>query len=768
MKKLYISLGLIAMGTAAFAQQLTPLHKSPAKRTLSRAEVSPTTIIARQEKPMSEITGNRVVVLEEDFQTSGAVPTALPSGWTTNIVSQTEGTAATTDDTEGPAFRVHNSGSANAGGYWPVPELGVNNRFAGANDDNVPCDCDMIESWVQSPAMDLNDYNYTEVWGIINYIPVVEPWIDSQVLGDGEAELMAEIVGEDNVSWNSVTINFTAPDTSLPVSVNINGMDYVLEMSGTIDVSMSAFSGNLFIYITSNNGGQMTGVEVIAEGDFLTGDFTADTTFTNPMDPGSEVIALDSTFVGNYTLSFDFFHDQNFGGGDATVQISTDNGTTWQLVDTLSVDGSYWQSIVLPLYAYNGTNAIIRFQWTDAGSWASGFAVDNVVVQSALDFDMIMAKTIASDWNNATFGLGFWEYAQVPVTQVSPIRATSVVYNGGFYDQTDVSVNYEISFNGTAQATFASDTLDVISLDKDTLSGVSTWTPSAVGIVSIVSSVVSPSGDDNMGNNMGTAQIEITNDIYARDLGAAQAFFGPTTAYEYGNLFDIYANDDFGAIDVAVNFAAVDEGSLIQGKLYEFTGLDDVTGEPMLTDLGVSTIEYAVTAADNNAAGDANFIHLGFTEPIALEAGKVYMATIISDGAIRIPVSGNNDWVVSWVNDGTWGATGGIPMIRLNSDESLVVDINVAENMNNGLSLAQNVPNPAVDFTAVNYSIANNESVNVILRDITGRVVMNINEGIKPAGNHSIRLNVEQLGAGIYTYTVVAGSSVMTKEMMVK
>jgi hypothetical protein len=107
-------------------------------------------------------------------------------------------------------------------------------------------------------------------------------------------------------------------------------------------------------------------------------------------------------------------------------------------------------------------------------------------------------------------------------------------------------------------------------------------------------------------------------------------------------------------------------------------------------------------------------------------------------------------------------------MIRLNSDESLVVDINVAENLNNGLSLAQNVPNPAVDFTTVNYSIANNESVNVIVRDITGRVVMNINEGVKPAGNHSIRLNVENLGAGIYTYTVVAGSSVMTKEMMVK
>ena len=708
------------------------------------------------------------VLLQEDFQTSGSLPGGLPSGWVTNTVSQTEGTAATTDDTEGPAFRVHNSGSANAGGYWPVPQLGpVNNRFAAANDDAPPCDCDNIDSWIQSPSVFLSDYEYTEVWGIINYTPVVEPWSDSQALGDGP-EFVAAIIGDANVSWNSVSIDFTAPDSSLPVIVNVNGVDYVLQSSGVIDVSMSAFSGDLEIYIASNNGGQLIGVFVSADGDFFTGDVITDTTFTDPGAAGAEVVALDSTFVGNYTLAFDFFHDMNFGGGDATVQISTDNGALWQIIDTLTVDGGYWQSIVLPLYAYNGANAIIRFQWTDAGSWVSGFAVDNVIVQSALDYDMVMAKTIASDWNNATFGLGFWEYAQVPVTQVSPIRATSVVYNGGFNDQPGVTVNYEVSFNGTSQATFSTNVLDVISLDKDTLSGVSTWTPSAVGTVSIASSVVSPSGDDNMGNNMGSAQIEITNDVYARDLGAAQAFVGPGTAYEYGNLFDIYANDEFGAIDVAVNFAAADEGSLIQGKLYEFTGLDAATGEPMLTDLGVSTIEYAVTAADNNAAGDANIIHLSFTEPIALEAGKVYMATMISDGAIRTPVSGNNDWVVSWLNDGTWGATGGIPMIRLNSDESLVVDINVAENMNNGLSLAQNVPNPAVDFTTVNYSIANNESVNIIVRDITGRVVMNINEGVKPAGNHSIRLNVENLGAGIYTYTVVAGSSVMTKEMMVK
>ena len=58
--------------------------------------------------------------------------------------------------------------------------------------------------------------------------------------------------------------------------------------------------------------------------------------------------------------------------------------------------------------------------------------------------------------------------------------------------------------------------------------------------------------------------------------------------------------------------------------------------------------------------------------------------------------------------------------------------------------------------------------MSVIVRDVTGRVVMNMNEGVKPAGAHSIRINVAELGSGIYTYTLNAGEVHLTKEMLVK
>lgn len=844
MKKLYFIIGLLAMGTASIAQNLTPLNQSPAKRTLTKAEVSPMAITHQNEKPVAE-TGDRVVVLNENFQgvALGNTPAAIPNGWATSIATDASSNSI-------PAFKVYNSTLANAGGYWPVPQVGTGNKFAGVDDDPAPCDCDFLDAWLQTPTMTLAEYSYTTtpttvyeytydttyviasidtVWTVDTLVTentvtsVVNSLysygnVDITIGGSPDGILgMADEAAMDGVVWDSLTVSFGYSTTGLDAFVSHLGIFMTDNNANTFVVGgeQNAGTGTFNSYWTTfpatgtpgnysethmiPAGFGDTGFSAVLMNDYSLSDgltsytnvnleffgtsssTTYDTTFTNVIasidTTWSEVVnvdsiativnVIDSTFIGNYTLGFDFFHDQNFGGGEATVQVSNDNGTSWTIIDTLAVDGSYWQSLVLPLYAYNGQDIAVRFQWSDNGAWASGFAVDNVVVQSALTTDMSLAKVIASDWNNATFGQGFWEYSQVPVNQTTPVRATAVVYNAGFDNQLGVNVDFNIDFNGTSQGTFSTTALDCISLDKDTLSAVSTWTPSALGTVTVSGHVNTFDADQNLLNNDGAASIEITQYVYARDLNSAQAFVNPGSAYEYGNLFDIYANDDFGAIDVAVNFAAADEGSLVQGKIYEFTGLDATTGGPTLTDLGIATAEYAVTAADNVSAGMNTMIHLVFDEPVSLEAGKTYLVTMISDGSVRTPVSGNNDWVVSWMNDGTsWGATGGIPMIRLNSDETLAVSERTSAQSN--VVVSQNMPNPSNGSTQINYALPQSARVNVIVRDMTGREVMVVEEGMKAAGKYSVTLNTDNLSSGIYTYTLVAGDVKVTKEMMVK
>ncbi len=638
MKKIYL-LGLFtAVASVSFAQW--SVQQSPARRTFTRSEISPRASI-RQEMAPSVDWSNRVIILEQDFQgVTGAMPAGLPAGWSTNTVSQTQGTKATTDDTNGNAFKTHNSATANGGGYWPVPQVGVGNKFAGANDDNTPCDCDMVDAYVQSPSMD----------------------------------------------------------------------------------------------------------------------FSA---------------------ASNIAISFDIFHDGSFGGGDATLQISTDGGATFNIrsigidetgasIDVFPLDQDYWQSIIVPLYDVTAANVIIRFQWTDAGAWASGFAVDNIVVGELPASDIRVVKTKVGDWNQANFGLGFWDYNRVPVTQVSPVHATSVIFNGGTNDQVNATMNYEVTFNGTpvAGSPFAADQTSAafLSLDKDTISVSTTWTPNAVGTIQITGTTTSTTGDDVAANNTGAASMEITDFTYGRDGNAAQAFSGPTSDFEYGNLFDIYADDQFGGIDVAIGAGSA-AGDPIIGRIYLFEGFDAASA-PIFTDMGIETLEYIFTGNEFNSVGGNTFVTLPFSSAVTLNADNVYLVVVSCIAGTRIPVSGSNEWVTSWLYDGTaWGATGSVPMVRLNSDESVAV---ASVNGTTSFELGQNMPNPSNGNTTIVYNLPSNERVTLTVRDMTGRVVSVSNEGVKPAGKNMISLNTSAFGAGVYTYTITAGSSSLTKEMMVK
>jgi hypothetical protein len=323
-------------------------------------------------------------------------------------------------------------------------------------------------------------------------------------------------------------------------------------------------------------------------------------------------------------------------------------------------------------------------------------------------------------------------------------------------------MSYEVTFNGTpvAGSPFAADqtSANFLSLDKDTISVSTTWTPSAVGTIQVTATSSSTTGDDVASNNTGTASLEITDFTYGRDGNAAQAFVGPTSDFEIGNLFDIYADDQFGGIDVAIGAGSA-AGDPILGRIYLWEGFD-ANSDPIFTDIGMETLEYIFSV------GGSDFVTLPFASPVTLNADNTYLVVVSCVTGTRIPVSGSNEWVVSWLYDGTaWGATGSVPMVRLNSDETASVAL---VNEAASFELGQNMPNPSNGNTTIVYNLPSNERVTLTVRDLTGRVVSVSNEGVKPAGKNMISLNTSAFGAGVYTYTITAGSSSLTKQMMVK
>lgn len=643
MKKVYLLIITVMTGSIMLAQSAKPGRSQKATITRENVEMS----VTRFDAPVrSEM---RDVILEEDFQTGGTVPGDLPAGWLTNDVDQTEGTADDdTDDTVGPAFRLHDSESSNNGGYWPVPELGVGNTFAGANDDGEPCDCQMDEVYLESPTVDFSD-------------------------------------------------------------------------------------------------------------------------------------------AANPAIQFDVYHDGNFvtaANQFAALQVSSDGGASWTQVDYVNsedglipTDEGNWQRVVFTLFDYAGSNDVrFRFVWKDAGEWATGLAIDNVEVGNLESVSLSMDKVLACDWNAPFYGYGLWEYSMIPLAQADTVRATNVLSNTGLNTLTNLSVNLEVFKNGSSQGVWSSAEVapELVSLAKDTISVITEYIPDAVGTYVITGTAVSDSVEVDTEDNSASNSFMVTECTYARDLGSSQGSFIMESGDYGGNLFDIYETQEFSSIWVALGSGSSLDANTVTGVVYEFQGFDDLSGDPIFAYVDNSqTEEVPVYEGDLNFVGGNKFICLPFEAPLTLEAGRVYFVTVQGNDLIRLPVSGVNTFpaIGSWLyrdSDASYGWPQGIFMIRLMGTCAEGCTVAVEENIeNNGMSL-YNMPNPASNTTTINFNLSNQSVANLIVRDVTGKLIESINLGNRMAGNNTYDMNISTYPAGVYTYTLQAGEMTMSSRLIVK
>jgi hypothetical protein len=133
--------------------------------------------------------------------------------------------------------------------------------------------------------------------------------------------------------------------------------------------------------------------------------------------------ALDLSGVNAAQVSFQSFYNGAYGQ-IATVEVSEDGGASWAVVATLapSVD---WEQVDVDLSAYCGaghTAVHIGFHANDAGSWASGWAVDDVVV-TELELGSISGTVTA-----ATGGVAV-EFASVMVGSQTATTDASGAYS---------------------------------------------------------------------------------------------------------------------------------------------------------------------------------------------------------------------------------------------------------------------------------------------------------------------------------------------------
>jgi pimeloyl-ACP methyl ester carboxylesterase len=80
--------------------------------------------------------------------------------------------------------------------------------------------------------------------------------------------------------------------------------------------------------------------------------------------------------------------------------------------------------------------------------------------------------------------------------------------------------------------------------------------------------------------------------------------------------------------------------------------------------------------------------------------------------------------------------------------------------------LQQNYPNPFNPTTTINYSLAKEGNIKLIVYNSIGSKVATIVNENKPVGNYTVQFNGRNLASGIYFYKIQAGSFVENKKMM--
>jgi hypothetical protein len=80
--------------------------------------------------------------------------------------------------------------------------------------------------------------------------------------------------------------------------------------------------------------------------------------------------------------------------------------------------------------------------------------------------------------------------------------------------------------------------------------------------------------------------------------------------------------------------------------------------------------------------------------------------------------------------------------------------------------LLASYPNPANPSTTIEYRIPTSLQVRILLFDVLGRKVREVAEGYQERGLHKIKLNTNGLSSGIYFYRLQAGSSHITRKLI--
>ena len=515
-------------------------------------------------------------------------------------------------------------------------------------------------------------------------------------------------------------------------------------------------------------------------------------------DKSSVVVQFEETL-----MNYEPYNEKQW---DMILEVTADNGVHWAAFDVSLGARHKEHPLDLPsgvpaLYEGNisevvagAPNVTMKLTWRNTTLYF--WMVDDFKLSEAYNNDLRM-KHYTLEWDDGDDMTEESIITNIPISQIvegiggSFTNFQTSVLNFGEMDQYGVEFEIDISKNNQSIWNQKSDIGSLPMLVLDTVDIAEPFTPTEFGHYKISYSFNQEDEEQTPENNSAEIFFNVTDSVYSRcdDISTEDYCYGllgytedglPDEQHFVGGIFPIYGDCEISSLSVYVAGGMADGDIEFRGAVY-WVPPDD-PDNPI--ELLFSDIVPLDSSMFNNwyefnleKDGESEFLYPGDIVYVGVEYWNWHTELVpyrryenLKLGAnkgvtLHDPVSVARSGVdAGWNKGGQLSRRKIMVHLNLNDHSNKIdgVDINTVLN-----SLDQNYPNPVKGSTEIAYELANSSDVILEITDMTGRTVLEFNEGTRPAGKHTIRVNTESLEAGVYFYTLKAGNFVDTKRMVV-
>ena len=473
--------------------------------------------------------------------------------------------------------------------------------------------------------------------------------------------------------------------------------------------------------------------------------------------------------------------------GQAFVAFSKDGGMTWpDSVELHMLDVNQAtaednvEKILVSDFIGGEANAMIQFIFegaTEGNTNGTGYyfwQIDDIVLSEIPPYDLILYdndfRYDNNDNINSFYGIELRDYVgHMPLNQIDSISFGFFAMNWGAMDQnmsTGISIVEASNPNNTVYSNV--EYIDLVSAGDSTgWINDQKWLPSSTGEYIAEYLIIGDSADATDYDNSLLKGFIVTDTVYNpfldfsnTDATGTGFFTGGDDGFKMANLISLINTDELTSVRIGLNRSTTAQYNTVPGGMIQITVFDTTGFYSASIENPILYSDFYFITADDTANREAIIPipsqYLGVPQDRNLAPGSYYVSAELYSSANATPIVIRDDistlrypWEsLIYIPGEQWYTNGNAFNISANFGTWSTTNIE-EENYSSNLMV---FPNPTSGKVNLKFSINKEANTSIIIKDLSGKIITNIEKGNLLPGSYSEEINLSNIAKGIYFY----------------